>query len=416
MGGPAVTAPQLEQRIPGPDPGPKPGGFNRSDWRRMRYAMRRRAQGLAHRGRISRCGLPLYTPAGDLADRQLFDFPLPPQAADVELWRRGDRAEYRGLQTCGSPWECPICAEKLARKNGQLLTAGARVIRRRGGEVYSIAFTIRHKATSALAPNEKLIGLAWRKVQAGEPWKRARARYGIQGYARAPEVTHGDNGFHPHLHVGLFVRRRLEKCELEQFQDWLSTRWRRILVRLGVDPKELPTFSRGVKIRKLHKDDYLAKFGLGGELAKGHVKRAEKQHRTPWQILYDLTTGQARRSDVWLWREYAAAMFRERPLTWSKGLRLELEVDLEVELMRQEDDGAARLAGDRPEPELVLRIDGRSWIRDVLGQDLESELVELAEAGRSPDALLAHYRDRTGRSPPLRLAPDDDPDALPFDF
>jgi len=42
---------------------------------------------------------------------------------------------------------------------------------------------------------------AWRRTTTGRAGKDFRKLLGIKGTIRALEVTHGQNGFHPHLHV-----------------------------------------------------------------------------------------------------------------------------------------------------------------------------------------------------------------------
>lgn len=400
MTAPAVTLGSAESVVMQGIPARAPG-MTREDWRTIRYAMRTRSQTLTHRGRVGRCGMPLATRPPALADHDLFDFPVNPILADVECYRRGRRAEFHGLQSCGSPWECPICAEKLGVENGRALNVAAAVVRARGGGTYTATLTVRHGATMELAPLVRALTLAWRKVQAGEPWRRRVARHAILGTVRAPEITHGANGFHPHLHIGLYTSRALAKEELAEFEAWLSERWRRILIRQGQPENIIPSFERGVRIRKLHKDDYLAKFGLGGELAKGVVKRAGVENRTPWQLLFDLTTGAGGTRDLWVWREYAAAMFRQKPLTWSRGLRraLDLETALELELARTRAEAEAE-DGER-EAELVLTVPGREWCTHVAGRALETDLMTALESGAPAERVRRWYARKIGRGPPL---------------
>ena len=210
--------------------GAVPAGFTPRDWRAVRSGMKKKAQLLSHRGRVTRCGQPLTTRPPALEDANLFDFPPPPLLNDVEVHRVNGRAEFRGLQTCGSPWECTFCAERIARENCELLNVAAAVTRKRGGGVYTATLTIRHSVTMELQPLNAALHGAWRRVLQGNPWRRIRERYGLLGYVKAIEVTYGAAGWHPHLHIGFYTDRKLKKGELEAFEAWLSARWQQYVI------------------------------------------------------------------------------------------------------------------------------------------------------------------------------------------
>lgn len=416
MTGPARELELLVEGPVGREIGSAPPGFTPRDWRAIRSGMKKKAQQLSHRGRVSRCGQPLTTRPPTLEDARLFDFPPPPMLADVEVHRVNGRAEFRGLQTCGSPWECTTCAERIARENAELLNVAAAVTRRRGGGVYTATLTIRHSVTMELAPLNHALHGAWRRVLQGTPWQRTRKRYGLVGYVKAIEVTYGAAGWHPHLHIGFYTDRRLTKRELESFEQWLAARWRRFIIAQNPGVNIVPNTDAGVRIRKLHKDDYLAKFGLGGELAKGFVKRAGDRNRTPWQILYDLSRGAGSQRDLWTWREYTLAMFREHPLRWSPGLKTALDLQRELETWRADERADARLAGRDLEDAHLLSIDGRTWAAHIAGEPLELELAELVESGADPPQLELWLDQQLGRSPPVTLVTPTKPRACQLYF
>jgi hypothetical protein len=81
-------------------------------------------------------------------------------------------------------------------------------------EVYMLTFTARHVAVMALAALLNLISAAFRSVIRGRPWRRLCDELGIAGTIRSLEVTHGANGFHPHLHCLLFIEGTLDNAGL----------------------------------------------------------------------------------------------------------------------------------------------------------------------------------------------------------
>lgn len=368
----------------------KPKGFTRHDWRTVRLSMRKVAAELSHRGALSRCGTPLceYEATFMLGD-SLLDLGHHVSLGDVTVERFGRRARYRGVRECRNLWECPVCAERAARDAGEELRVAADTNRQRGGHNYTLTLTVKHSRAEVLEPMLLGLVLSWRKTVAGNPWKRQCDRYGIVGYVRAPEVTHGENGWHPHLHVAVFASRKLTEGEQEQLRDWMIARWRRITGKVFGSVRNVPTVEHGVVFRPMHKTDYLAKFGLAGEIAKATVKRSKGTHRSPWDLLQGITVGNAEPGDRSLWREYADALHGHKQLTWSKNLRALLDVEAGV-LERRRAEAADD--GKQLEREVVLTIPGRVYVTAVWQQEAEWFCLRAAESGRPASVVGKWFR------------------------
>jgi hypothetical protein len=148
---------------------------------------------------------------------------------------------------------------------------------------------------------------------------RSRAQGLIPGYVgqiRALEVTHGQNGWHPHLHVLLFA------CDpFLEASEALYSRWAALVEDsgLGTPNRHALTLQEGSEA-----DKYVGKWGLAEELTKAHVKQARTRGRTPWAILADHFGGddQAGR----LFRDFARAFKGSVQLRWSNKLRALLEL------------------------------------------------------------------------------------------
>ena len=351
--------------------------------------MRSVAAGLSRRGAVARCGLPLYASEPLFGDT-LLDFDARGKVGDVQVERFGRRARFLGVRACRNVWECSICAERKARESGEVLRVIAEANRAKGGGNYTVTLTLRHARSMALEPLLDGLVASWRKVLQGNPWKRQADRYAVVGYVRAPEVTYGDdNGWHPHLHVALFSARRLSTEELSELREWLVARWRRIVGRQFPDGSVVPNSEQGVVCRPMYKSDYLAKFGLGGELAKQVVKRSKGAHRSPWDMLLALTLGSGTDVDRALWREYASAMHGHKQLTFSKGLRERFNAAALVEEQRVAE---AVLDGTSETPEVVLHIDGPFFVAAVHNTQLEVDILRAAESGRRTAVIERWWR------------------------
>ncbi|HEY6141664.1 MAG TPA: hypothetical protein VI670_28215 [Thermoanaerobaculia bacterium] len=255
---------------------------------------------------------------------------------ELKLGRTGV-ASFVGLVLCGSVWACPPCSYVICRKRAEelrtVLTRHAAI----GGGDCMLTLTTPHDLGDALKPMRQQTARAWRFVCSGNPWKRVRARYGIQ-FVRGAEVTHGANGWHPHLHVVLLTRRPLSDAQQRELEGFFWRRWSRAITKPHKETGtqyRVPLEGVGARITRLGREDYLAKLGLGDEVASAVTKSARPGHRTAFQILYDIWRAKgANAADIALWREYVAEMQGAKQLTWSAGLRkryaLAEQTDLEL--------------------------------------------------------------------------------------
>lgn len=226
------------------------------------------------------------------------------------------RAAYRGIMRCGSVWSCPVCRATIQRERAADLIAAVAWHRKTTSGVYMLTLTVRHAMGDDLARIRRGVANAWKKVQQGKSWIRWKSRVGFVGSVRALEVTHGRNGFHPHLHI-LLLARNAQPRTLERWRQELSVRWQHAVERtLGAEHR--PNDRRGTDLRRTKKDDYLAKLGL--EIVGTAAKRGRQGSRSALEVAADYTHAPNER-DAGIWRSYADGMRGARMLTWSKGLR-----------------------------------------------------------------------------------------------
>ena len=316
------------------------------------WAQRRRRHELANglrncaRPRVARCGRVRVVPA-------------------LEIRMCEGRAHFSGLLTCGSVWECPHCSAKIRAGRA---TEVQQAVAWHGAERTSmLTLTVRHAMGENLKELRAGVANAWRLMQQGAPWRRFRERVDLVGTVRALEVTHGPNGWHPHLHLLVLVG---DPAQLAREQEWLSIRWRGCVAR-ALGESNLPDLEHGCVVTPCHESSYLAKLGL--ELAGG-AKDGREGHRTPWQIASDAVNSAA---DRVLWQSYCGGIFGARMLTWSKGLRDAAGIDAEQtdeELAAAEDPAAAR----------VCFIPGTVWDALRVTPGVLVAMLEAAEHGGAP--------------------------------
>ncbi|HKO46068.1 MAG TPA: protein rep, partial [Polyangiaceae bacterium] len=191
--------------------------------------------------------------------------------------------------------------------------------------VAMLSLTVRHGLGDDLRATRQGIANAFQALIRGEPWKRFCLKYGVDHHVRALEITHGRrHGWHPHIHALLFLQTPLSADELAEATSWLQERWRNC-VRRALGSAFAPN-DHGVDLRESKCADYLARFSF--ELVDPGTKRGRGENRTPIQIAASAAEGR-HSDDEALWVAYCEAMRGAKMLTWSKGLRAAVELDVE---------------------------------------------------------------------------------------
>lgn len=285
-----------------------------------------------------------------------------PTADLVAIEKRALRANYSGLQTCGSVWTCPLCAPKVGAERAADIAAAISAHCATGGSWAFVTLTMRH--TSAQRLTELLDGLtgAWAAIRQD---KRTRGLLDAHtvGWIKRLDLTEGANGWHPHLHVLVALRPGAGEAEAEAIADGMFRPWQARLGKLGLGT---PTEAHGVDVkvldlRQAHEavaayvaaTEYAAAvkptgdaMGAALELANGNGKTARNGNRTPMQLLADVV-GYGLARDHARWREYEQATRGRRQMSWSNGLRRRLIPELGPEVSDEDaaasDDGRGRL-------------------------------------------------------------------------
>lgn len=333
------------------------------------------------RKRIRECGHRGVLPAGSVRIR----------ATGVGDARR---AGFSGLVTCGSVWACPVCSERILAGRADELAQGFEGWTRAGGSIAFVTLTMRHDKGQSLRLLWDALSYAWGKVTSGKGWGALRARYGVAGYARVVEVTHGANGWHVHVHAALFIQPEsgstaadLGMLGAEMFHPWAAA-----LSRKGL--RTPLAGSGGLDVRKMMPgtgDNLGAYFAKSSwdyadaarsaaiEVARGDVKAGRLGNRTPFVILGDfLDTGDA--ADLALWHQWEDSSAGRRQLTWSQGMRDRLSLAAE----RTDDELAAEEIGSADDD--LVELPAASWRK--LREHYLPTLLDVAEDDDTGDRLV----------------------------
>lgn len=275
-------------------------------------------------------------------------------------------ASYKGLQTCGSVWCCPVCAAKISERRRVELLAAMTQHQVQGGHVLLLTLTTPHYLGDDLGA--VLAGQA-KALSYFNGDRASRVLFedmGCVGTVRALEVTHGrkravNNGWHPHYHLLLFVRSGLDLVGLRLR---LYDRWFSACARAGVKP---PSLEHGVRLDDGSKAaSYASKWGLESEMTKGHTKKA-LDGETPFDFLRAYVEEMDKQAGA-LFVEFATVFKGKRQLFWSKGLKARFGIGEKTddELAAEQDDHAVLLGSITLEQwRAVLRDQGRAIVLDL---------------------------------------------------
>jgi len=290
-------------------------------------------------------------------------------------------ARVGGVQRCGSVWACPVCAPTIRENRAAEIDTALGKHLASGGLAYFLTSTVRHSAGTPLADTLRLVQAAW-----SDAWRPASLRKKQRGYLgqiRAVEITHGRNGWHPHLHSVVLFEAGTTTAAAESVLNGFASNWSTQLQRRGA------TCGRsGVDYRPVIDADgvskYLAKveggWGAGLELARGDLKTSKGT--TPSQFLARAAAGEV--FALKMWSIYETATLGKRQLVWSRGLKARFDIaDIS-------DIDAAEVVCDEL-PTLLVIVPARHWHQMLRAGKIPALLDAVGSFAQTGDLGLWDY-------------------------
>lgn len=338
---------------------------------------------------------------------------VPKRHASILYASEHGKAFYAGLETCGSVWECPVCASKISERRRAEVMAAMTSHRASGGAVLLLTLTNSHHYGDSLPLLLDGQSQALRRMSGGtRAARRVYESMGCVGTIRALEVTNGSNGWHPHSHVLLFVRAGLDlaRVKMDFYALWLNA------CRLA--GLSAPSFEHGVDVRDgAAADRYVTKgvleskgWGLDQEMTKGHIKKGRASSRTPFDLLRDYKGGDKRAGALFV--EYSNAFKGKRQLTWSNGLKDQFAIEeaTDKELADREEENAEHGCDlSKDDWHTVLAFGARAEMLEAFEQGGPFEVAHClailrgdfapVEQSESVGAVLSETADWMGWSP-----------------
>lgn len=323
----------------------------------------------------------------------------------------GSDARFGNLISCGSVWSCPVCSGRITESRRADMQKAQSAWLMEGGSCSLMTLTFPHTADMPLAELLEKFGQALthfknsrtyknlfgtavaqisQAIDKGKPLKTViHGEFPRLGTVRSLEVTHGQNGWHPHVHEVLFMEDdSIEKCH--RAHEKLAAQWVESLLKCGLGDRTKLDYmlKHALDIRGGdYVSDYINKFGrepievqgwtiahevtkANSKMGKGARQIAGDFHYTPFQLLGYATDGDETAAALFV--EFSRAFEGKRMNYWTNGLKDWFKID-EVE----DEDLAEESAEPEAQEEFVIRLDIIQW-RTVLETNARSELLAVA--------------------------------------
>lgn len=248
-----------------------------------------------------------------------------PRSPSVNVVRNEalQRAYFREVVTCSNSFLCPVCAPRIRSKRSKeigvavdkwLSQSGTAFERWLSSDpnktLYMLTLTFQHSRRDSLSDIMPRFKKATQFFWGHRQVKKAFRLAGIQGRITAFEITHGSNGWHPHLHILVFCN--------EHYFDVPGFRrlWVGSLKRAGLSGSEKCALNF---IEARNGSEYINKISL--EIGLSNAKEGREGGLSPFQLLEKSASGDREAGKLFqeLWQYMRDS--RTHSLEWSKGLK-----------------------------------------------------------------------------------------------
>ncbi len=307
---------------------------------------------------------------------------------EVMQHRKTQKAFYNGLLICGSVWNCPICAAKISERRKKEIEQAFVQHKSEGGKIALLTLTFSHKKTDKLKDLISKFGEATQHFMRGRAFNDIRNAMGLIGRIRVYEVTYGNNGFHPHVHIALFYNNGVD---LQEIKESMYDLWQKACEKSGLSTSK----KHGLDLQSgAEAEAYLSKHGtwsLEQELSKSHIKKAKNESMTPFDFLREYLKTEDKKF-LKLFREYAECFKGKRQIQWSQGLKKHfiLEDKTDEQLAKEKVEEADRLGMiEYADWKIIRKFDLRAQLLDCIeeyGFELGMKMTLKKESSGNEDS------------------------------
>jgi len=336
-----------------------------------RYLRRENARVL-RAGRLNSCGRRLVVRKNEEGRNKSSVH----QFAQVYKHPERKTISFGGLMSCGSVWECPVCASKITEARRKELQQAVKLWEEKNNSVLLLTLTRPHYKPDTCKEVTNGLNNATRRFYNSRGFKQSAQNMGLAGRIKTLEPLYGEvNGWHTHSHTLLFIYGNINEKEIESLSKVLLSQW------------QAACFSAGLPVPNEHGLDlvagnkaaaaYVSKWGIESEMTKGHLKKGKKGDLvSPFGLLDLYAEGNEKAGELFV--EYCEAFKGKRQLTWTRGLREKIGLEKEI-------TEAEILNKPEEDSELFISVISHTWDKIIRSNRL-LEFIEVCERGTKEDA------------------------------
>lgn len=302
-------------------------------------------------------------------------------ASEVVLGERAGRSAARNVKRCGLRHACADCAQHGLAARAVQVRSDVDVWLRSGRSVISVTFTVPHSRRDRLAKLRRWLEAATTAaVRKGRPARRIQNEYEVVAVDRTTETVWSEtDGWHPHVHLLLYIDRMLTDEEVEALAEDLTSAYLTALGNASALVSRLTAWAAqkvAVEVRQVTSAKgaatYLTKAPVENGRATGQfaVLASLREHRQSCEQASGC--GTCRRL-VAIWQEFVGESRNSPRFTAPKNFERVLR---ERGLAREE------VARKEPEPTRdICRVAGEAWDLAVRYSATESLRAASLEGG-----------------------------------
>lgn len=292
------------------------------------------------------------------------------------------KTNYSNVQRCGSVWTCLVCAKKISEARREHLKKGIDAWTSSGNQVLLLTLTASHHYTTDLKQLLNSMNSALKAFWGNRKGVELLSDIGRKHHIRALEITFGENGWHPHFHILLFVdnenlsNQHFNHVYLKDFKIEFAKHWQNVTFKRGLTA----SLNHGCDIRDgTYAEQYVSKWGLDCEMTKQQIKKGRGSF-TP----FDLLNLSLENNPVFhgrlpskLFQEYAQVFKGQRQLCFSKGLSQLIKLDdksdeeLANEVETKDAVGIFRI------PDLIFKLIKKHKQRHIFAEVATSDYLKI---------------------------------------
>lgn len=245
----------------------------------------------------------------------------------------GPRSTIAARHNCHSAWACPVCSPKLAAARQKVLAPQIVRLMEDGYSASLVTLTLKHQRGDDLKFMFEAMGRAWGRLASGKGWKNWRCVGDLSvQYIKGLDLTWSlRNGWHPHIHVALYLPPG-HSGDVE----WFIQRWIKCLEAEGfIALREAQDAGKLITVDSVKEAQSIGAYaGMTAAMPTAEaISMALKRSRsegsfTPFEILAKAVAGEW--SFERLWKQYVEATKGLRQVTVSRGLKLSADADLSI--------------------------------------------------------------------------------------